>query len=102
MAEAEDATAVLAVHTYGIEDDFNEQFAALRAINPTIAIIDDRCLCMPELEEPNSIADLVLYSTGEKKQVELGAGGIGYPPEACNSLQSRSLLISFHLCILSC
>ena len=27
---------------------------------------------------------------------------LAHPPEACNSLQSRSLLISFHLCILSC
>lgn len=81
---AKDAAAVLAVHTYGIEDDFNEQFAALRAINPDIAIIDDRCLCLPELEESNSIADLVLYSTGEKKQVELGAGGIGYVADGWN------------------
>lgn len=81
---AKDAAAVLAVHTYGIEDDFNEQFAALRAINPNIAIIDDRCLCMPELEEPNNIADLVLYSTGEKKQVELGMGGIGYVADGWN------------------
>lgn len=75
---AKDAAVVLAVHTYGIEDDFNEQFAALRAINPSIAIIDDRCLCMPELDEPNSTGDLVLYSMCSKKQVDLGAGGIGY------------------------
>ena len=27
---------------------------------------------------------------------------LAHPLEACNSLQSRSLLISFHLCILSC
>jgi Na+-driven multidrug efflux pump len=33
---------------------------------------------MPELNEPNSIADLVLYSTCSKKQVDLGIGGIGY------------------------
>lgn len=74
----QDAAAILAVHTYGIEDDFNEQFAALRTINPNIAIIDDRCLCMPELDEPNSTGDLVLYSMCSKKQVDLGAGGIGY------------------------
>lgn len=79
-----DAVAVLAVHTYGIEDDFNEQFATLRAINPNIAIIDDRCLCIPELDELNSTGDLVLYSTGEKKQVELGAGGIGYLADGWN------------------
>lgn len=77
-SSAKDAAVVLAVHTYGIEDDFNEQFAALRAINPSIAIIDDRCLCMPELDEPNSTGDLVLYSMCSKKQVDLGAGGIGY------------------------
>lgn len=81
---AKDATAVLAVHTYGIEDDFNEEFAALRAMNPNIVIIDDRCLCMPELDEPNSTANLVLYSTGEKKQVELGMGGIGYVADGWN------------------
>lgn len=75
---AKDAAAVLAVHTYGIEENFNEQFAALRAINPNIAIIDDRCLCMPELDEPNSTGDLVLYSMCSKKQVDLGIGGIGY------------------------
>lgn len=81
---AKDAAAVLAVHTYGIEDDFNEQFAALRAINPSIVIIDDRCLCMPELDEPNSTGDLVLYSMCSKKQVDLGAGGIGYVADGWN------------------
>lgn len=81
---AEDASTVLAVHTYGIEDDFNEQFAALRAINPSIAIIDDRCLCMPELDKPNSTGDLVLYSMCSKKQVDLGVGGIGYLADGWN------------------
>jgi len=81
---AKDAAAVLAVHTYGIEENFNEQFAALRAINPNIAIIDDRCLCMPELDEPNSTGDLVLYSMCSKKQVDLGIGGIGYVADDWN------------------
>lgn len=80
----QDAAAVLAVHTYGMEDDFNEQFETLRAINPKIAIIDDRCLCMPELDEPNSIGDLVIYSMCSKKQVDLGAGGIGYVADCWN------------------
>lgn len=81
---AAEAATVLAVHTYGIEDDFNEQFAALRAINPSIAIIDDRCLCMPDLDEPNSTGDLVLYSMCSKKQVDLGAGGMGYVADGWN------------------
>lgn len=78
------AAAVLAVHTYGIEEDFNEQFETLRAINPKIAIIDDRCLCMPELDKPNSTGDIVLYSMCSKKQVDLGAGGIGYLADGWN------------------
>ncbi len=78
------AVAVLAVHTYGIEEDFNEKFETLRAINPKIAIIDDRCLCMPELDEPNSTGDLVLYSMCSKKQVDLGVGGIGYVADGWN------------------
>lgn len=81
---ANKAAVVLAVHTYGIEEDFNEQFATLRAVNPCIAIIDDRCLCMPELNEPNSTGDLVLYSTCSKKQVDLGLGGIGYVADGRN------------------
>ena len=84
MTMAKEAVAVLAVHTYGIEDDFNEQFAALRAVNPNIAIIDDRCLCMPELNKPNSTGDLVLYSMCSKKQVDLGMGGIGYVSDGRN------------------
>lgn len=81
---AKDAAVVLAVHTYGIEDDFNEQFATLRAINSSIVIIDDRCLCMPELDEPNSTGDLALYSMCSKKQVDLGTGGIGYVADGWN------------------
>lgn len=84
QSAAKDTAAVLAVHTYGIEDDFNEQFFALREMNPRIAIIDDRCLCIPELNEPNSIGDIVLYSTCGKKQVDLGIGGIGYVADLWN------------------
>lgn len=69
---------VLAVHTYGLEDSFNADFAILRTLNPKIVIIDDKCLCIPELDEPSSTGDLILYSTGLKKQVDLGVGGIGY------------------------
>lgn len=78
IALAKDACAILFVHTYGVEDDYSDFFAAARKKNPNIAIIDDRCLCFPCLDLEHSDADLVLYSTGEKKQVDLGVGGIGY------------------------
>jgi len=78
IALAKDACAILFVHTYGVEDDFSYFFDAARKENPKIAIIDDRCLCFPCLDLVQIDADLVLYSTGDKKQVDLGVGGIGY------------------------
>lgn len=72
------ADAILFVHTYGVETDFAESFAKFRERNPKIAIIDDRCLCMPDVEIEDSAADMVLFSTGEKKPVNLGIGGIGF------------------------
>lgn len=67
----------LFVHTYGVEDSFDSLFRKLRELNPEIIIIDDRCLCAPCHVE-NSLADLVLFSTGKKKQFDMGMGGIGY------------------------
>lgn len=78
IAWAKEACAILFVHTYGVEDDYSVFYAAAREENPKIAIIDDRCLCFPCVDLVQTDADLVLYSTGEKKQVDLGAGGIGY------------------------
>lgn len=75
---AKDVCAILFVHTYGVEDTYFDFFDAVRKENPKIAIIDDRCLCFPCLDLVQTDADLVLYSTGEKKQVDLGVGGIGY------------------------
>lgn len=73
-----DACVILFVHTYGVEDDYSVIFDAARKENPKIAIVDDRCLCFPILDFMQTNADLVLFSTGEKKQVDLGEGGIGY------------------------
>lgn len=72
------ADAILFVHTYGVEIDFAESFAKFRERNPKIIIIDDRCLCMPEVQIDESAADMVLFSTGEKKPVNLGIGGMGF------------------------
>ena len=76
-----EACALLYVHTYGVEDVYSSFFEEVRKITENIAIIDDRCLCLPELDIPDSTADLVLYSTCGKKQVDLGLGGIGYIDE---------------------
>ena len=78
---AKEACAILFVHAYGVEDDYSNVFATARKANPKIAIIDDRCLCFPCFDLWQMDADLVLYSTGEKKQVDLGVGGVGYVAE---------------------
>lgn len=78
LAAAKDASMLLFVHTYGSEHDFYAFFEQVREQNPNIIIVDDKCLCLPDLEVKDSAADLVLYSTGEKKMVNLGGGAIGY------------------------
>ena len=78
LAAAKDASMLLFVHTYGIEHDFYAFFEQVREQNPDIIIVDDKCLCLPDLDVKDSAADLVLYSTGEKKMVNLGGGAIGY------------------------
>ena len=77
LSLCKDVQLVLFVHTYGIEDSFDCVFRKLKGRNPKLIIVDDRCLCMPHTIEFCD-ADLVLFSTGEKKIVDLKEGGIGY------------------------
>ena len=78
LSLAKEASVLLFVHTFGIEHDFYSFFDQVREQNPDIIIVDDKCLCLPDLEVKDSAADLVLYSTGERKLVSLGGGAIGY------------------------
>jgi dTDP-4-amino-4,6-dideoxygalactose transaminase len=75
---APSAAMLLFVHTYGVEDEYHEFFTQVKEANPNIIIVDDKCLCLPDLNVDETPADLVLYSTGAKKMVELGGGAIGY------------------------
>ncbi len=44
--------------------------------HPDLLLIDDRCLCVPDLEpDLSSPAEVILYSTGYGKIVDLGFGG---------------------------
>jgi dTDP-4-amino-4,6-dideoxygalactose transaminase len=78
LSLAKEASMLLFVHTYGVENDFYDFFQKVREVNTNIVIVDDKCLCMPDLYIEDNPADLVLYSTGEKKMVNLGGGSIGY------------------------
>jgi len=68
---------VLYAHTYGEESTPNEFFKFAKSFNPELMLVDDRCLCVPTFDESSS-ADVVLFSTGYAKIVELNFGGYGF------------------------
>jgi len=70
---------ILYAHTYGEPSTPSDFFQHVKSHHPDLMLIDDRCLCIPDLE-PNSamIADAVLYSTGYAKMVELNFGGYAF------------------------
>lgn len=69
---------IVYVRTYGYIADTNQQFSLLREINPEIRIVDDRCLCIPEVPENYGGADMILYSTGHCKPIDFGGGGLAF------------------------
>lgn len=82
LSRVAQADVLLFVHTYGVETEYYDFFRRVKAVNPRIIIIDDKCLCKPNFFEkvPEDV-DLTLYSTGEKKQCDLGGGGFGLTNE---------------------
>lgn len=66
------------VHSYGKLFDNTSFYEKIKRYDPQICIIDDRCLCQPDLtgDQPE-YTDLALYSTGYAKYVELSFGGYG-------------------------
>jgi hypothetical protein len=69
---------ILFVHTYGREQTVEPLFAALRAEAPGALLVDDRCPCDPCFEATENGADIVLYSSGYGKPVDVGAGGYAF------------------------
>jgi hypothetical protein len=69
---------IIFVRTYGALHDTAKFFSKVKLLDPQLLIIDDRCLCLPEFPDvtPRN-TDVLLYSTGEAKQVNLGTGGYG-------------------------
>lgn len=70
---------LLYAHTYGEASTPNDFFRQIKVEDESILIIDDRCLCIPEVNpEPEDLADVQLYSTGYAKIVDLGWGGFAF------------------------
>ena len=71
---------LLFVRPYGSERDPSELFAALRTAQPDLLIIDDRCLCRPDVKGStlSPAADVSLFSTGYAKFADIGEGGFAF------------------------
>jgi hypothetical protein len=69
-------SGVLFNHTYGFEKSPSDFFDRVKKINRNILIIDDKCLCRPDIMA-DRLADLTLFSTGYAKYADLNIGGIG-------------------------
>lgn len=66
-------------HTYGLICKYDDIFISnIRRAFPDLFIVDDRCLAFPETEIYDQAADLVLFSTGKTKCVNIGWGGFGF------------------------
>lgn len=75
----DDFGGLLYAHTYGEPSTPFDFFAAVKAEYPALLLIDDRCLCAPDLEpERRNPADVLLYSSGYAKVVDLGFGGYAF------------------------
>ena len=74
---------LLYAHTYGEVSTPNEFFGSVKSLFPDLMVIDDRCLCIPDLElAPINKADIQLYSTGYAKIVDLNFGGYAFLSDA--------------------
>jgi len=73
---------ILYAHTYGESSTPETFFRHIKRLDESNLIVDDRCLCVPDLQaNPASLADVQLYSTGYAKFVDLGTGGYAFLEE---------------------
>jgi hypothetical protein len=80
--ERETYGGILYAHTYGEPSTPDEFFQESKSRYPHLIVIDDRCLCVPDLDPPQEMwADVALYSTGYAKIVELNYGGYAFLKE---------------------
>jgi dTDP-4-amino-4,6-dideoxygalactose transaminase len=72
---------IVFVRTYGAVFDITSEFQALKTLQPELLLVDDRCLSRPLLEREEGDwqgADVLLFSTGHAKPVDVGFGGFAH------------------------
>lgn len=83
---------ILYVNSYGNKNDNTELYNLIKSIDESNIIIEDNCLCFPEIErlKPSDNIDLELYSTGISKCIGISIGG-GYGLIAEHLLYKKSI-----------
>lgn len=71
-------SGMLWVNAYGASNKCEMFFKEIKHIKPDFIIIDDRCLQKPNFSSPKSYADIIIYSTGYSKYVDINWGGFGF------------------------
>lgn len=65
-------------HTYGnCKRDYEIKLNKFRKLNSNLLIVEDCCLCTPDMKYSH-LADIVIYSTGKTKYVNIGVGGFAH------------------------
>lgn len=76
LVQSHSIKGVIWVRTYGNNHlDYEGAFCSLKDLSDQLIVVDDRCLCFPVLDKPDSQADVVLFSTGYGKPVDISYGG---------------------------
>ncbi len=69
-------SALIFVRPYGADFDVAPQLRELRRLAEDLLLVDDRCLCLPRLDDVRAeTLDASLWSTGPRKPLDMGGGG---------------------------
>lgn len=71
---------LLFVRPYGSEREPMRFLTALKEVQRDLLVIDDKCLCRPDLEGESlsAAADVTLFSTGHTKYADIDGGGFAH------------------------
>lgn len=92
LQSTSESFGLLYVRTYGVLKDTREDFERLKLVSSDTIIVDDRCLCVPERMPQFWNADMLLYSTGHCKQIDLNGGGLAFYKDEHKYLIDKNLL----------
>jgi hypothetical protein len=73
---------LLYTHTYGDPSTPQDFFRMVKQFDPGLLLIDDRCLCVPDLmPDPATAADITLFSVGYGKIADMPHAGFAFLSE---------------------